>query len=201
MSYLTTTTLTFNALRWWRTARCGCVLFLMLGWLPVRGQEGNELEYEVKAAFLVKFAMFVQWPAEALPPDLSEPFVIGILGADPFGAKFDAAVKNARIGGRPIQIRRAQSGAELKGCQIVYISSSEAKRMPTLLAELKAQAVLTVADQSGFAATGGMIGFYKEKGKVRFEINPDAVERAGLKVSSKLMQVGRRVAEREGTKS
>lgn len=166
--------------------------------LSARGQaqEGRELEYEVKAAFLVKFAMFVQWPTNALPPDVQVPLIVGILGDDPFGDKFDQWLKNEKVNGRPVQIRRAREVAGVVGCQIVFISASEAARFAELIAAFRAHQILTVADEPGFVNRGGMIGFFKESGKVRFEINPLAIERAGLKASSKLLQVGRRVTER-----
>lgn len=188
-----------NAARsgWVRGSRA--LLLALLGglWLltPARAQEGRELEYEVKAAFLVKFAMFVQWPTNALAADVQGPLVVGILGEDPFGAKFDQAVKNERVQGRAVEIRRAQTATELLHCQIVFICASEAARFKEVLAVFKERPVLTVADEPGFATLGGMIGFFKETGKVRFEINAAAIERAGLKVSSKLLQVGRRLAE------
>lgn len=152
------------------------------------------LEYEVKGAFLVKFGMFVEWPDPARRGADKKVFTIGILGADPFGDRLDEVVRKETIRGRPVQIRRASAVVELAGCEIVFISASEAARLPELLRALADQAVLTVADEPGFASAGGMIGFIKEGGKVRFEINPGAAEKAGLKLSSKLLQVGKRVA-------
>jgi hypothetical protein len=169
--------------------------------MSARAQEGRELEYEVKAAFLVKFAMFVQWPTNTLAADPQAPLVVGILGEDPFGTKFDQAVKTEKVNGRTVQIRRARRAAELWDCQIVFICASEAPRYPELIAAFDTRPVLTVADGAGFASHGGMIGFFKEAGKVRFEINPPAIERAGLKASSKLLQVGRRLTVRTAPQS
>lgn len=180
-----------------RGSRALLVVLLGILWVvaPVRAQEGRELEYEVKAAFLVKFAMFVQWPTNVLATEVQAPLVVGILGEDPFGPKFDQSIKNERVQGRAVEIRRAQKASELLECQIVFVCASEAGRFKEVLAAFKAHSILTVADVPGFAGRGGMIGFFKETGKVRFEINTTAIERAGLKVSSKLLQVGRRIAE------
>lgn len=175
----------------------------VLGWLGLmlvvgsaRAQETRDLEHEVKAAFLLKFAMFVQWPTNALAADLQVPLVVGILGEDPFGGRFDQGVKTEKVNGRPIEVRRARRAAELMDCQVVFICASEAPRFGEVIAAFQARPILTVADEAGFAAQGGMIGFFKEAGKVRFEINPAAIERAGLKASSKLLQVGRRITGR-----
>jgi len=172
------------------------VLGLLLLSMTVRAQESRELEYEVKAAFLLKFAMFVQWPTNTLAADPQAPLVVGILGEDPFGVKFDQAVKTEKVNGRTVQIRRARRVAELLDCQIVFICASETPRFPELITAFNKRPILTVADGADFAPRGGMIGFFKEAGKVRFEINPPAIERVGLKASSKLLQVGRRTTGR-----
>ena len=189
---------------------CGtqCLQAAVLVWLGLsllagtgRAQESRELEYEVKAAFLLKFAMFVQWPTNSLAADLQGPLVVGILGEDPFGAKFDQAIQAATVNGRAVQIRRRRRVAELLDCQIVFICASEAAHYPELIAAFNTRPILTVADGPGFASHGGMIGFFKEAGKVRFEINPPAIDRVGLKASSKLLQVGRRITERTAPSS
>ena len=158
-------------------------------------ETSSSLEYEVKSAFLVKFAMFVEWPTNTVNATNRGAFLIGILGDDPFGARFDEAVKKETVRGRTVQLKRAKDLAELAECQIIFISASESRRLPELLQALAGKGILSVADEPGFAGRGGMIGFIKEAGKIRFEINPGAAEKAGLKVSSKLLQVGRRVAE------
>lgn len=163
------------------------VLILGLGVLPLRADDKPALEVQVKAAFLAKFAMFVEWPAAAT----NAPFVIGILGKDPFGDFLDAAAKREFANRRGIEIRRSDDLNKLAGCQIVFISTSESARLSSHLAGLAGQPVLTVGDESNFAGRGGMIGFIKEAGMVRFEINTRAAELAGLKLSAKLLQVGK----------
>jgi hypothetical protein len=182
-------------------ATVGVLLGLLLLSMTVRAQDGREVEYEVKAAFLLKFAMFVQWPTNALAADPQVPLVVGILGEDPFGAKFDQAIKTEKVNGRTVQLRRARQVAELLDCQIVFICASEASRYAELITAFNTRPILTVADEAGFAPQGGMIGFFKEEGRVRFEINPPALERVGLKASSKLLQVGRRSTGRTAPQS
>jgi hypothetical protein len=169
------------------------ILALLIGWTGLaRARDSHNLEYEVKAAFLVKFGMFVDWTtnqtATAADP---KPFMIGILGADPFGADFDAAVQKEKIGGRPVQLRRAQSPADLDDCQMVFISSSEEATLAKWFTYFEGKGVLTVGESPGFAASGGMIGFVKVDGKVRFEINSSVAEKSGLRVSAKLLQLSR----------
>jgi len=169
--------------------------FVMLwGGLRLKAQDAPPLENQVKAAFLVKFALFVEWPAAATNTAASEPFTIGILGSDPFGKNFDDAIKGEKINGRPVRLRRGRELADLADCPEIFICASESKRMAGLLRGLEGKPVLTVSDGVTFAKSGGMIGFIKEGGKLRFEINAAAAERAGLKLSAKLLQVAKNVA-------
>lgn len=174
---------------WCRAVAFACVL-ASGGGVRTQADEASSLEYQVKAAFLVKFAMFVEWPAAARS-DVKEPFTIGILGDDPFGKGFDDAIKSERVNHRPVALRRASGLSELEDCQVIFICASEANRLEELLREVEDRPVLIVGDAPDFAKRGGMIGFIKEDGKMRFEINIAATEHAGLKLSAKLLQVGK----------
>lgn len=174
----------------WRKGLATVVVSAFLS-MDCTAADAPSLEYQVKGACLIKFGMFVEWPT--VPnglPDKS-PFIIGILGDDPFGKSFDESVAKEKVNGRQVVVRRAKSAAELQGCQIVFIASSETDRLSAALETISTNRVLTVSDVPRFAGSGGMVGFFKEGGKVRFEINTAIAERSGLKVSSKLLQVGR----------
>jgi hypothetical protein len=153
------------------------------------------LEHQVKGAFLIKFGLFVEWPQARTDSGGYAPFVIGILGNDPFGSSFDEAVKKEKVGGRSVVVKRAATAEELRECQIVFISASETEGLVAALSQLSTNGVLTVGESPGFARNGGMVGFIKEGGRVRFEINTVVTEKSGLKVSSKLLQVGKVVAD------
>jgi hypothetical protein len=142
----------------------------------------------VKGAFLTKFAMFVEWPGKPAPGGQA-PIVIGILGDDPFGPQFETALAKETINGRPFALKRLKDPQEAGGCQILFVSASEASRLPDILVATRHQPILTVGDHERFAHRGGMINFLKRDGKVRFEVNTAAVAAGGLKVSAKLLQV------------
>ncbi len=148
----------------------------------------KEAEYRLKAAFLFNFAKFVEWPAAAFPePRLN----LCVLGEDPFGRLLDELVANEKIDGRPIAIERGTHLVELKNCHILFVSRSEKGRQKEIVEALHDDAVLTVGDSEGFLADGGMISFFLDANRVRFEIGRAAVDRAPLKVSSKLLRVAR----------
>ena len=151
-------------------------------------------EYDVKAAFLYNFITFTDWPADAFS-DASSPYVIGVLGDDPFGPVLDQIVTGEHIKSRPLVVRRFKNIADIHHCHILFICASEAYRLPEILRWLRDQPVLTVADMPGFAEAGGEIGFISGS-RVRLIINPDALRSAHLSVSSKLLRLAQLVPDR-----
>jgi hypothetical protein len=143
---------------------------------------GRFAEYQVKAAFIYNFAKFVAWPASA------GPLVIGIVGEDPFGALLDNAVRGKTAAGRPIEVRRLSDGDNLDACQILFVSASEKRRFADLL-HRAGNGVLTVGELPQFVQDGGIVRFFLDKNRVRFQINVKAAERSGLKIHSQLLSL------------
>ncbi len=150
-------------------------------------QDTSASEYRVKAAFLYNFAKFVEWPVGAP----SGPIKIGILGKDPFGSTLDNTVKGKTANGRTLVIKRLKRTQDARSCHIVFVSESEKARITEILATIKGAPVLMVGDVERFAHRGGTVNFYLEQNKVRFEINVEAADKAGLKISSKLLSLAR----------
>jgi len=146
----------------------------------------QSLEYLVKGAYLYKFGDFVEWPPSAFPEPES-PFVVGVLGKDPFGPDLDAIVQGRTIQGRPVVIRRFAQVNEVRNAHILYIGTTRTINLEQILARLRNTSILTVSDES--RGPVGIINFIMVGSKVRFEIYPKAATRAGLKVSSKLLDV------------
>ena len=144
-------------------------------------------ENQVQAVFLYNFSRFVEWPAQtfAAPTD---PFVIGILGTDPFGARLDEAVRNEQINGHPLMVRRFHSVAELDNCQILFVDRSESARLGQILAALDHRSTLTVSQADGAAQRGVMIQFATENNRIRLRINVESARASGLTISSKLLR-------------
>lgn len=145
----------------------------------------SPLEYSVKGAYLFKFSGFVEWPPAAFVSPTA-PLVISVLGDDPFGAVLDQMVSGQSVGGRSVEVRRIQRIGDVRGTHILYISQSEEGRMGLIEGNLRDGNVLTVAD---FNRPGIVISFVMEDNKVRFVINLDQAQRAGLKLNSRLLAV------------
>ena len=146
-------------------------------------------EYEVKAAFLYKLALFVEWPPATFA-DPAAPFTIGVLGHDPFGARLDSMVAGKAVHRHGLRVRRFDRAEEALGaCHVLFISASEKDRIADITGALASQPVLTIGDTDGYAGGGVMINLTVREGSVRFEINQAAVSRAGLRVSSQLLDL------------
>jgi hypothetical protein len=146
-------------------------------------------EYQVKAAFLYNFAKFIEWPSDVLT-DPNSPFILGIVGEDPFGADLEQTISGKVVNGRRLVIKRFKQGQPLDSCHILFISSSEQGRLTQILDSLKGSSVLTVGEAEHFTRSGGIINFTLKDNRVRFEINLAAADRARLKISSKLLVLG-----------
>jgi hypothetical protein len=157
--------------------------------------QAPSIEYRLKAAFLYNFSKFVEWPAQAFPRrDL--PLVICLVG-DPFRGILDEIVQGQTIDYRPVEIRRI-ADAQVRGCHIVYVSPPESQRSTEIIKATTNMAILTVGESEDFIDKGGMIRFIEKDRRLHFQINPDAAERASLKVSSRLLQLADVVRPQQG---
>jgi hypothetical protein len=145
-------------------------------------------EYEVKAAFLLNFTKFIEWPVRAVPA--GAPFSICIAGEDPFGITLEQLVQGEKVESHPIVVRRIP-GPVNGSCEILFISRSE-RDVEKILSEVP-PGVLTVGDTDAFLRQGGMIALVIDNRRVRFDVDVRAAARAGLKISSRLLNVARTV--------
>jgi hypothetical protein len=144
-------------------------------------------EDQVEAVFVFNFSHFVEWPPQSFAAP-SDPFIIGILGRDPFGAHLDEVVRGEQINGHPLQVQRFRSLADIERCQILFIDRSESGRIGQILAALNGRSTLTVSQADGAAEHGVMIQFAVEDSRVRLRINVESARAAGLTISSKLLR-------------
>ena len=174
------------------------VCLVALGLYPRSACAQTPGEYDVKAAFLLNFAKFVEWPDNAFG-DRSSPLVLGIVGDDPFGGAMDR-LSEKTVNGRVLVVRRL-SGAtdDYKGIQMLFISASERQRVPAILKQVAGMSILTVSDLDDFCGMGGIIQLLKQDQRIRFEVNLTVGVRAHLNISSKLLGLARTVHSEKGT--
>ena len=144
-------------------------------------------EYLIKAAFIYNFARFTEWPMEAFQGPAS-PLQLCLLGKDPFGQALDT-IAGKKIRNRDIEIRYLLFVEEARACHVLFISESAQGRLTEILELLRDAPILTVGDMPEVTRAGGIIGLEIVKKKVRFRVNLDNVQSAGLKMSSRLLDL------------
>ena len=153
-------------------------------------------EAQAKAAFILNFARYVEWP-ERVFPTRDAPLLICLLGRDGLGSAV-TALESRQVQGRAIAVRRVASVDEMRACQVVFVGESEERRLALTLRGLAGQPILTVSDLDGFIDAGGAIGLVHGDGRLQFEVNRQALEQAQLKASSNLLKLARNLADISG---
>lgn len=175
---------------------------LLLVWVPVARAAAAAgpmaSEYDVKAALLFKFGKFIEWPAGAFASP-SAPLEVCVVAADGLADALTRTVQGRTISERPVNVRRP-AAADLRSCHIVFIGAVQPTVLARTFEQLRGAPVLLVGETARFAETGGIVNFVIAANKVRFEVNPEAAERRGLRVSSKLLSLALLVRDAvEGT--
>ena len=168
-------------------------MVVLLGLLIVpRTGAGGEApaftEYQVKALFLLNFTKYVDCPTNAFAQDNAS-ITIGVLGDDKFGDDVKTAVAGKTVSGRVISVQTMANEDDWSKCQVLFISASEKKRLPEILAQIKNLPILTVGETEQFAQQGGIVNFIKKEGRIRLEIDLAASRLAKLQISSQLLKV------------
>lgn len=171
------------------------VLFLLPGFLFPSALAGSiSGEADIKAAFLFNFIKFVEWPDSTFGSP-EDPYQIALVGNDPIEAPLKG-VDGKTVSGRRVVVRKVSDLSSLGRCHILFVGESEKGRVESVIKAVKNWPVLIVADIDGFARRGGTIGFFRENNRIRFEINEESADEAGLKLNAKLLYLGRIVRNR-----
>lgn len=170
-----------------RVGRWSMLLIVALLVRPVGAEVYGE--YAVKAAYLFNFARYAEWPPQTFA-GADAALTVCVVGDNPFNGELEG-LEGKAVAERPLVVRYLANTSRFNGCQILFISRSERPRLANLLRTLTGVPALTVSDIDDFAEAGGMIGLVESEQRIRFDINVDAVQRAGLKLSSQLLKLAR----------
>lgn len=143
-------------------------------------------EYRLKAVFLYRFPQFVEWPEPAWRDATSVQLCVA--QPNPFGAELERLVRGERLRGRPLRVKTVTSPSDLDGCHLVFIGA-KAANAAAMLEVATARSILTVGETDAFLQSGGTITLKLINNLVRFEVNADAAQRAGLRMSSQLLSL------------
>jgi hypothetical protein len=166
------------------------VIAMLAAFLLVVPKASAQSEDQIMAAFLFNFARYVEWPEDAF--DQSDmPVNICMLSSKEFGDVVSKTVMGKTIADRPVVVRWTAELPETVGCHILFIGREFDRSHQDAVAVLDGMSVFTVADQEGFAQAGGTANFFRVGNRIRFEINPSAATKAGLKISSRLLRLAK----------
>ena len=160
------------------------------------GATESEQPYRVKAAFLFNFASLVTWPEESFN-DSESPFVICHFGGSQTRALFDTAYSGRMVERHPIEVWHPSRVGDVLGCHIIMITAERSEQAGGFIGAVAGKSILTIGETEGFALSGGVIGFYNDGSKIRFEINLGAAKSAKLRISSRLLQLARLVSSED----
>lgn len=163
----------------------GIIPVLLGCWLTAGHAAEPMREYDVKAVFIYNFAKFVEWP-----DSVGTNVRLCLLGTSPFGKAFDT-IRGQPVKGRKFDVTAIDAPTAVFGCHMVYVPPSQERNLDKVLARARGNGILVVSDSEGYAQRGSMINLYLEDDKVRFEINLQAVDSSGLRVSSQLLALGK----------
>lgn len=164
-------------------------------------QRGENDEYRAKANFLAAFPRFIEWPADTFSSS-QKPFLLCVYGTFSFGTSLAELTRGNAIRGHKIEVTWVRKEQELRACQILFVSGSEAGRYKRIFKAIQGANVLTVGETPDFLTSGGAINFLFEKNRLQFEVNLDAANEAKLQISSNMLVLARHVVARaEVTKS
>lgn len=167
----------------WLSILCVVLMFFFHAWSI------EAPEYQIKAVYLYNFCKFTEWPTTT-----PQPLFVCVVGNDPFKGSFDRLVAGKSIKNRPLKVRHLENLRELDRCDVYYLSGTSAKSMvdETLRSAL-AKGALSIGDTPDFIEQGGQVRLYKESGKIIFDVNLAALEKAGLKIDARVLNLAKRV--------
>ena len=162
-----------------------CLLAVMP---PVQAGDGQADADQVKAAFIISFLKFVEWPTRGPRPAAT---TVAVVGDEAFGAVLQRAAAGQSHNGHAIDVRVAARAGEAADAQLLFIGSSQVRNLAAILRETEGRPVLTIGDTDGFGQAGVILNLYTFDQRVRIEANTTAAARAGLRLSSQLLRLAR----------
>ena len=147
-------------------------------------------EYRIKAAFLLKFVGFIDWPPASFDR-ADAPFVIGVLGGPALAKELELIASGRQVNGHPVRVRVLGRGDLAAGLQVLFVARNEAARLNPVAAAIAGVPTLVVSESDAALAQGSAINFVVVDDKVRFDVALHAINQAGLKISARLLSVAR----------
>lgn len=151
------------------------------------------VEYKIKAAFLLNFAKFINWPEDSFTGE-NQLFEVCVLGVNPFGSAL-SAIETRTIGNRKIDLQYVDDVEKAGNCHLLFISTSEENNITRIHKALADKTIVMVSDINGYASSGGIIEFVTRENKLAFKINLSQARKKGLEIHSALLNLATEVIQ------
>jgi hypothetical protein len=167
-------------------------LYLLLGSIGTSWAEASpdDVARQIKAAYLVKFANYIEWPPGSFEGPES-PIVIGVIGADRLADELQRITHDRQVGKRPVAVRRLTTSDTSARVHILYMGTRAGDRLKSWFQSVEGQPMLSVTDSTHDLAHASAIKFVIDKNRVRFDVSVPAAERSGIKITALLLTVAR----------
>ena len=177
--------------------RC-MALLLALGNFPADAAPLPQPEDELKAAVVLSFLRYTEWPATQ---PANRAIVVGVLGRPSFTQVLRHALEGKPVNDRAIRVVEVKTAADAQSCQVLYFAADRSSDLQQTLLGLRLARVLTIGESKGFLESGGAVNLLLLDGHMSFEVSVDALERAGVNISSKLLRFGQIRSRSKGDRS
>lgn len=178
---------------WSALLRWGWRLLLVIAIMPACAYaQGNSLERQVKAAYLVKFAGFVEWPEGSFARSDS-PLVIGVLGADALAEQLEQSVVGHSANGHPLQVKKLKKGEPPAGVHMLFLGTPDKASLHEIMAAARSLPLLTVSDSEEIYAMGSIINFVVAGDRLRFEVALKPAQAARIRISARMLSAAYKV--------
>ncbi len=158
--------------------------------LPVASFGQQAEEYALKASYLARFMRFVNWPENKRMLS-STPFVICVVGENPFGNSLEDVFAQRESGDREVRINYISQVDDDTNCDLLFIADSEEETLEDILMQVSGKPILTIGDAAEFSQAGVIINFYVDGAKLHFEINLKAARLSDLEFDPFLLDYAR----------
>jgi len=175
-----------------RTAAAGTVfgILAMSTLVPPLFAADAYSEDAIKAAYLYRFAGYVNWPE---PGPGNTPFIIDVLGSPGVAKELRRLLPGHLINNRAPQVREITGTRDFGTAQMLYVGAGRAHLLRSLVPVPGRASMLLVTDEEEGLTAGSTLNFLTVDRSVRFEVSLTAADRWGLKISSELLGVALRV--------
>jgi hypothetical protein len=182
---------------WMNKVRCAAVLLVLINLCGFAQAAGNhhDVEHQLKAAFLYKFAAYIEWPAVAFA-QAEDPLMIGVVGSEEMAAELTKLNNGIRVNNRAVHVKSLSTADNINDLHILFISHRAVDNLPALLNQVRDKPVLAVTESPGALDAGSIINFIPVDSYIRFEISVTSAEASGIKISARLLDVAQRIEKR-----